>query len=76
MSDVTTIFQDQTFPPNFYRHATPLELDAVSATASAVMTAIGNLDPLMRPGENIDGQYIPDEPIFTNFVSLSVFSES
>lgn len=68
---LTSIFRNQTFPPNFYRRSSPAELDQISAVAGRVMNAI---DPPIMPGKNVNGQYVFDQPVFTNFVSRLFFS--
>jgi hypothetical protein len=63
---LTTIFQDQMFPENFYRSSRPLELDIVANTAGQVMHS---MTPQLLPGMNVGGTFVVDHPVFTNFVS-------
>jgi hypothetical protein len=68
MDGLTTIFRDQMFPENFYRSSRPLELDIVANTAGQVMH---EMTPQLLPGMNVDGVFVVDHPVFTNFVSPS-----
>jgi len=65
VSDLNSFFEHQTFPPNFYRRHTP----ATMADITSMGMAIRNAHPIHPGANDAHGNWIVDQPAFTNFVS-------
>jgi hypothetical protein len=63
--DLTSFFAHQTFPPNFYRRATPAGIKDITGLGIQIREA----HPIMPGANDENGNWVIDQPIFTNYVS-------
>jgi len=69
LSDVESFFEHQTFPPNFYRRATPASMKDITTLGMQIRDA----HPIQPGANDANGNWVVDQPAFTNFVSLSIY---
>jgi len=67
LSDLKTIFEQQTFPPNFYRRSSPASLLDITSLGMQIRDA----HPVLPGANDANGNWVVDQPVFTNLVSLT-----
>jgi hypothetical protein len=70
VSDLQSFFANQTFPPNFYRRAQPATMADITGLAIMIREA----HPIQPGANDANGNWVVDQPAFTNYVSLSLSS--
>ncbi|KZS95588.1 Cloroperoxidase [Sistotremastrum niveocremeum HHB9708] len=59
VSSLGSIFRNQSFAPNWWRRASPGDLNLIASTASDINPP--NTPFFVKPGENKDGKYVEDD---------------
>lgn len=68
IDDLDSFFVHQKFPPNFYRRQTPASL----ADIAGLGVQIRDAHPVPPGANDANGNWVVDQPPFTNFVSPSL----
>jgi len=67
-SDLSSFFANQTFPPNFYRRATPATMKDITGLGMQIREA----HPIMPGANDENGNWVIDQPVFTNYACDAV----
>jgi hypothetical protein len=65
INDLNSFFEHQRFPDNFYRRHTPANLKDIAGLGMEIREA----HPVLPGSNDPNGNWVVDQPVYTNFVS-------